>query len=200
MLFRKAVCSLLIHFIQQKSTIPNFKQQQKWSLLVEKYTSHLQSFSFASIVGSLETNFKLSEIKLSSYRKRLNSIWQSNYLFLLLVSSTKTFTHFIRQLRILQNHHIKICRSVELLNESFGTILLLEMFFIFTCFTNYLIKILVIFNSASTYSRTAMVVLLFGITGNLALICISAELIRAKVWKNVFFRHVKIFNLISIYF
>ena len=85
------------------------------------------------------------------------------------------------QLRILQNHHVRICRSVELLNDSFGTILLLEMFFIFTCFTNYLIKILVIFPTASTYNKISMITLLFGITGNLAMICNSAELIRSKV-------------------
>jgi hypothetical protein len=85
------------------------------------------------------------------------------------------------QLRTLQNHHVRICRSVELLNDSFGTILLLEMFFIFTCFTNYLMKILVIFQTASTYSKISMIILLASITGNLALICNSAELIRSKV-------------------
>ena len=85
------------------------------------------------------------------------------------------------QLRILQNHHVLISYSVELLNESFGTILLLEMFFIFACFTNYLMKILVIFHTASTYSKISMVILLASITGNLALICSSAELIRSKV-------------------
>ena len=90
------------------------------------------------------------------------------------------------QLSILQTLHVKICRSVELLNESFGTILLLEMFFIFTCFTNYLMKILVIFKTASTYNRISMVVLLFGLTGNLALICNSAERVRSKVSENLF--------------
>ena len=85
------------------------------------------------------------------------------------------------QLRILQNHHVRICRTVELLNDSFGIILFLEMFFIFTCFTNYLMKILVIFQTASTYSKISMIILLASITGNLAMICNSAELIRSKV-------------------
>lgn len=85
------------------------------------------------------------------------------------------------QLRILQNHHVRICCSVELLNDSFGMILLLEMFFIFTCFTNYLMKMLVIFQTASTYNKISMIILLASITGNLALICNSAELIRSKV-------------------
>ena len=90
------------------------------------------------------------------------------------------------QLRIIQNHHVRICCSVELLNDSFGTILLLEMFFIFTCFTNYLMKMLVIFHAASTFSKISMIILLASITGNLALICNSAELIRSKVFLKIY--------------
>ena len=153
-----------------------------------KYTSLLLSFSSASTVGSFPISFKPSEIKWQSYPSLFQSpIWLSiEYLFTSFFASfgfSSSFWYYfiISQLKILQNHHVRICRSVELLNDSFGTILLLEMFFIFTCFTNYLIKILVIFPTASTYNKIAMITLLFGITGNLAMICNSAELIRSKV-------------------
>ena len=87
------------------------------------------------------------------------------------------------QLRQLQNHHVLICRSVELLNESFGGILCLEIFFIFTAITNNLMRILTRLSATDLYNNITEVVLIANLSGNLILICHSAERIRAKVLK-----------------
>ena len=97
------------------------------------------------------------------------------------ISST---TNLALQLRFIQNHHVLINRSIELLNESFGGILCLEIFFIFTGFTNNFIRILIQFYSAKVYNNVMALTMLANYSGNLVLVCHSAERIRAKVFLN----------------
>lgn len=89
-----------------------------------------------------------------------------------------------KQLRCLQNHHALISRAVKLLNDSFGTILFLEILFIFVCFTSNFIRILMIFTISYKYplhTKIMMTILIANLTANLVIICHSAERIYKKV-------------------
>ena len=85
------------------------------------------------------------------------------------------------ELQFLQNRHLQICRLVQLLNDSFGPILLMEIFFIFTSFTNNIMRILIHFNSYEYYNKIMMLILIVNLCANLALVCHSAERIHTKV-------------------
>ena len=86
------------------------------------------------------------------------------------------------QLRFIQNNHILISRSVELLNESFEMILWLEMLFLFTIFTNNFIRILVNFYGSLLHNNVTVWIILSASFGNVMLASHSAERIRTKVF------------------
>lgn len=100
------------------------------------------------------------------------------------LSEVCSVTNLALQLRQLQNHHVLISRSVEILNGSFGLILCLEIFFIFTAITNNLMRILTRLYATDLYNNITQVVLITNLSGNLILICHSAERVRSKVSKS----------------
>ena len=85
-----------------------------------------------------------------------------------------------RHLLELQSDHLLLCQSVQLLNVTFGPVLLLEILFVSIGFTNTIMKILLKTNSFGLV-LILRVIFIVSYSTNLILICNSAELIRTEV-------------------
>ena len=101
--------------------------------------------------------------------------------------SSLTTTLASAKLNLLQNHHILICHSVELLNDSFGIIFLLGVPFIFIALINTIMKFLVTSGTESDEYDLMLIlprsILIFTLSANLFIICFSAENLKVQVHK-----------------
>lgn len=85
------------------------------------------------------------------------------------------------QFRRLQNNHMLICRAVELINQSFGIVLLLEMLFIFIDLTNNIMDNVLRLQKLEISTLILCLVLIVISVVNLMLVCYSAEKICTEV-------------------
>lgn len=86
----------------------------------------------------------------------------------------------VRKLRYQYSH---VCYSVELLNESFGMILMFEIPNIFVGVINSLMHLIINAKKEDTSSHFFAIMFLFNHIINLAFICLSSERIADEVMK-----------------
>ena len=91
--------------------------------------------------------------------------------------------YLTEQLRYSQTNYVLLCSSVELLNESFGFILLLEILFIFVGFTNNCLKLLFWFDENELYVNILILFIVGNMLSILVMVCFCAENIRNQVKK-----------------
>ena len=110
------------------------------------------------------------------------------------------------KLNLLQNHHVQICHSIELLNDSFGLVLLLEILFIFIALTNTIMKFLISSGNSDVDQSDFMLtlprsILIFTLSANLFIICYSAENIKIQVVRSFGQIGILIYSkLVSLFF
>ena len=108
----------------------------------------------------------------------------------IITTTDLTNSAIIDRLQMIQQKYLCIvCRCVELLNDSFGSILLFELFYIFIGITNELMKIIVEIKDFSgdvfVLNRLEHAVLIGILLMTCFLICYSAENINNQVGEHV---------------
>ena len=84
-------------------------------------------------------------------------------------------------LRSLQKQHFTICQAIELLNDSFGLALLVEILFLFISLTNTIMSIVLQSRNINLYALIMAVSTVVSAVINLVIICHSAESLRNQV-------------------